>query len=159
MELPSQLLEHEHREIDEGLAAFREGLESGAWNRQAFAAAASELRDHIYVEEEVLFPWLRKGGLVAPIMVMLREHGEIWRALDDLDRFIEAGQDVEAARAVYDRLAAVLEAHNAKEEAILYRVTDQVLDGEQAETLRKALDSASTDRPPDWVCQAVAAGR
>jgi len=159
MELASQVLEHEHREIDDGLAEFREGLESGSWNRRAFASAAGELRDHIYVEEVVLFPWLRQGGLVAPIMVMLREHGEIWRALDELEQLIDSAQDVEAAKAAYDRLVGVIEVHNSKEEAILYRATDQVLDGEQAETLRKALDNAAADRPADWVCQAVATGR
>ena len=44
--------------------------------------AMESLRRHIFLEEQLLFPPLREAGMIAPVLVMLREHGEIWQSLD-----------------------------------------------------------------------------
>src|SRR5690349_23205860 len=82
-------LEHEHHEIDAGIAAFT----AAPWDRQPLARAASGLRRHIYLEEEFLFPLLREAEprLAAPLFVMLREHAQIWGTLDSLERAADAG--------------------------------------------------------------------
>lgn len=139
-------LEREHKEIDEGLAAFAEHLANGDRRLDILAPASTALRRHIYVEEEFLFPALRKAGFVAPVFVMLREHGEIWQALDELE-----DDEHGAHQDVYERLTRVLQAHNDKEEAILYPVSDSSLENGQGERLLDFLEHGTI--PSGWVCE------
>ena len=50
-------LEQEHREIDDGIAAFT----AVPGDRHALARAIGALRRHIYLEEEILFPLLSQA--------------------------------------------------------------------------------------------------
>ncbi|WP_344783532.1 hemerythrin domain-containing protein [Gordonia caeni] len=75
----------EHYEID---AVFDEfsvpppGVPATDWV-PTLTAGLRALRRHIYIEEEIVFPPLRQGALQMPIMVMLTEHGEMWRRMED----------------------------------------------------------------------------
>lgn len=73
----ASVLEREHREIDEGIVAYESRLAAGVDEPALLHRAMDALRRHIYLEEEFLFPPLRAVGMVAPVFVMLREHGEI----------------------------------------------------------------------------------
>src|SRR5690606_10542940 len=101
----------------------------------------------------MFFPPLRQTGLVAPVMVMLREHGEIWRALEEVERHAEAQTDRVSTLRAYEALAEVLEQHNMKEERILYPQADTALDDEATTRLREFLDSGAL--PEGWVCEAA----
>jgi hypothetical protein len=68
-------LEREHREVDEGIEAFADGPPAGQRDRKPLIRAIHALRRHIYLEEVFLSPPLRAAGLVAPVLVMLREYG------------------------------------------------------------------------------------
>lgn len=96
----SAALEREHHEIDAGLEAFLDGLDSGEVRRDELTRAADALRRHIYLEEEILFPPIRDAGLVPPILVMLREHGEIWQTLDALEEAVSESRVDTAGAAV-----------------------------------------------------------
>ena len=146
-------LEREHRDIDQGLAQFTEGLNRGEWLAASLDTAAAALRRHIYLEEEILFPPLRETGLVAPVAVMLREHGEIWRALDELQQAVDGRTDSAIAQRAYGELEYLLEAHNEKEEQILYPQADLVLDEPTGVRLRDFL--AHGILPAGWVCERV----
>ena len=141
------VLEREHRAIDEGIEAF---TASGGQDTGPLKRSLDALRRHIYLEEEFLSPPLREGGLMAPIFVMLREHGDLWRAMDRLEAEPggEAGQD--AAR----ELLALLEQHNSKEEPIIYPQADAVLTPYAAERLHTFIAAGHT--PDGWVCQGAA---
>lgn len=145
-------LEREHYEIDEGLEAFAAGVEVGEYRSDDLDRAAAALRRHIYLEEEFLFPPLRMSGLMAPVLVMLREHGEIWRTLDELTAL--AGADAErddAATTERTRLLlGQLEAHNAKEEPIIYPEGDAKLDEAAKSALFDFIDAGTM--PEGWVC-------
>jgi regulator of cell morphogenesis and NO signaling len=143
-------LEREHREIDAGLEAFASGLPGGEGQLAPLMGASSALRRHIYLEEEWLFPALREAGMVAPVFVMLREHGEIWRALDELERQSNEGAPGIALLEKYRELAAVLEAHNAKEEQILYSQADRVMPAPASAELTQFFKSGQM--PDGWVC-------
>lgn len=149
---PSAALGREHREIDEGLAAFRAGLAAGEWRRDVFNPAARGLRRHIYLEEEFLFPELRAAGLLPPVMVMVREHGEIWRALDAIEAAAERG-DVAGARRLCANMLATLGEHNAKEEQILYPASDELISPEGASHLRGQIETSTL--PSGWLCEAL----
>lgn len=141
-------LEREHHEIDAGLEAFADGEEAGAPRPDELARAASALRRHIYLEEEFLFPPLRAAGVMAPVLVMLREHGEIWRTLDELEGEVErqGGAVTERCR----ELLGQLERHNAKEEPIIYPEGDARLDGAAKEELHAFIEGGTM--PEGWVC-------
>lgn len=141
-------LEREHHEIDAGLEAFAAGEEAGDPRPGELRRAASALRRHIYLEEEFLFPPLRAAGVMAPVLVMLREHGEIWRTLDELEREVD-----EQGGAATDRcreLLGQLERHNAKEEPIIYPEGDARLDDAAKQELHTFIEGGTM--PEGWVC-------
>jgi hemerythrin-like domain-containing protein len=147
---PAAALQREHREIDEGIERFlaEPASEQAA---AALSTAVAGLRRHIYLEEEVLFPPLSTGGLVAPVFVMLREHAEIWQTLDALDRELPAaGNDPVATLELCRRLLAQLQDHNLKEERVLYPQADQVLPAAAVDRLAELLNTAAL--PDGWVC-------
>lgn len=149
------VLEQDHRRIDRHFATFAAKLAGGRVDSEQFEAGASGLRRHIWVEEEIHFPPLREAGLMGPIMVMLREHGEIWDLLDAIDEQLASGADASAILPVWEQVAAILEAHNLKEERILYPSGDQVIDAATASDILAALE---TDLPEGWVCDMASRG-
>lgn len=145
-------LEVEHRIIDARLADFVAGLDDGQVHAERFRRSAGELRQHIYVEEKWLFPPLRETGMIPPVLVMLREHGELWGVLDEIDRALAASTpDQEALRGACDRLAEQLDAHNEKEEIIVYQAAAERLDPATQEAIVGAL--ADEEMPDGWRCQ------
>jgi regulator of cell morphogenesis and NO signaling len=141
-------LEREHREIDDGIEAFlaaREGADG-----EPLWRAMQALRRHIFLEEEILFPPVRAAGLVAPIFVMLREHGEIWDTLETIEAQLRAGAGDGPLAASCHTLLAQLERHNSKEEPIVYPEADAVL---TAGTTAELRDFFAAGRLPEgWVC-------
>ncbi|KAA0917868.1 hemerythrin domain-containing protein [Dietzia sp. ANT_WB102] len=145
-----QLLERDHRRIDEGFERFSGSLAGPTADLAAFEDAARALRHHIYVEEVYHFPVVRASGLMAPVLVMLREHGEIWDLLDAITEALDR-DDVATASSHWPRLANVLEQHNAKEERIVYPAGDQQLPTQIASTITAAL--ATRETPSGWTCE------
>ena len=143
-------LEREHHEIDRGIETFLSRRADEAFSVQSLTDALEALRRHIYLEEELVFPALRDAGMVAPVFVMLREHGEMWRTLDELEAELSADRTGPAS-ALCTELVSQLEAHNAKEETILYSQADAVLPATTSADLRVFLDSGQT--PEGWRCQ------
>jgi hypothetical protein len=144
-------LEREHREIDAGIEAFLAAREEGRSAPEPLAGAMAALRRHIFLEEEFLFEPLREAGLVAPIFVMLRDHGEIWDTLAAIDD--ELARDPSGATvpdAACHTLLAQLEHHNAKEEPIIYPQADAALSPAALAGLEAFVEAG---RMPDgWVC-------
>jgi regulator of cell morphogenesis and NO signaling len=87
---------------------------------------------------------------VAPIFVMLREHGEIWDILDRIDVQLIDDPGAGPASETCHQLLAALERHNAKEEAIVYPRADTVLSSTADTGLRAFLAAGRT--PQGWVC-------
>jgi regulator of cell morphogenesis and NO signaling len=143
-------LEREHREIDQGVEAFLAGQTEGQPRTEPLRQAIDALRRHIFLEEEFLFPPLRDAGLVAPIFVMLREHGEIWDALDALDAQLAINRGAAVMSELCHALLGQLERHNAKEEPIVYPQADAVLTAAAAARLSSFLATGQT--PDGWVC-------
>lgn len=143
----AEALEHEHREIDAGLARFAANPQEQAGE---YTRAAEGLRRHIYLEEEFLFPALSGLGLVAPIFVMLREHGQMWGTLDALGLEVRADPTAPAVKELMRDLEVQLQHHNMKEERIIYPAADQLLTTAVASRLHEFL--ASGRLPDGWVC-------
>lgn len=146
-------LEREHREIDGGIEAYLAELATGRNDPDPLQRSMSALRRHIYLEEEFLFPPLRAAGMMGPIFVMLREHGELWETMDAIDNLLAdpaSGADVAGPSR---SLLAQLQSHNSKEEPILYAQADAVLPPEAAGRLSAFLENGTM--PAGWVCHQV----
>ncbi len=152
-------LTREHHEIDAGIEAFiahsRTTDPVREWAGPLLEAMAA-LRRHIYLEEAIVFPRIRQGALMMPVMVMVREHGSLWQAMDELERELSSPTaDEEPARSrivsACHRMLELLERHNSKEEPIIYPHLDSDLDEGARAQLR---DFLSDGRMPDgWVCE------
>lgn len=142
-------LEEEHQQIDEGLEAFLAGLDTGQSRREELARASTALRRHIYLEEEFLLPPLRASGLLAPVLVMLREHGQIWRTLEALEQDTDHQAGASAAARCRE-LVGQLRAHNAKEEPIIYPEGDARLTEDAKRDLHAFIRNGAM--PEGWVC-------
>lgn len=154
-ETPALALEREHHEIDEAVAAFlRDPAEEG--HRSGLKRAVRELRHHIYLEEEFLFPLLCtvEEALTAPVFVMLREHAQIWATLEALEAALDSGTNTDTndgpASDLCRELTTQLLHHNVKEERVLYPRADIDLNDAAVAKLRVLLDAA--DLPEGWVC-------
>lgn len=149
----SGALAREHRVIDDVIVAVVHGDDAQGRTTDDLVAALGVLRRHIYAEEEIVFPPLRDAGLVGPILVMLREHAEMWQLLDQLDTLIAAGTADGEVRETCARLLDLLQRHNPKEETILYPQADELLGPIAAAGLRRFL--AAGDVPIDWQCHRI----
>jgi regulator of cell morphogenesis and NO signaling len=148
-------LTKEHREIDSGIEEFLAGANAGEVRDEPLRTALAALRRHIYLEETFLFPPLRAAGLLMPIMVMLREHGALWIAMDELETALPDAADGSAASAaLLDQcraLLTLLDQHNTKEEPVIYPRADLDLDEAVHDDLA---DFLYAGRMPDgWVCE------
>jgi len=144
-------LEHEHREIDQGIEDFMAALAAGESRPEPLMRAVHALRRHIYLEERFLFPQLRQAGLVAPVFVMLREHGQIWATTTALELALDTGATAPSMLKLCRELTVQLQHHNLKEERVLYPQIDQVLTASADAELRAFLDSGQL--PDGWVCE------
>jgi iron-sulfur cluster repair protein YtfE (RIC family) len=153
IETLAEALQREHREIDGGLARVAAGLPDGELRLEPLSRVVTGLRRHIYLEEEFLFPPLRAAGMVMPVFVMVREHGEMWKALDALEAELGARKDLASLAGLCRELGTLEDAHNPKEEQILYPQADGVLTATANTGLRTLLETGRM--PHGWVCEAA----
>ncbi len=150
----SAALEREHREIDGGIEEYAARLRTGAADPAPLLRAMAGLRRHIYLEEEFIFPPLKETGMTMPVFVMLREHGELWDAMAGLDDLLSADADPEVIQDACRELLSRLDAHNSKEEPIIYPQADSRLSDEATSRLHVFLVDG---RMPDgWRCERAA---
>lgn len=167
----AEALLREHHEIDAGIETF--ASKAGAEDRptdtdasliewaEPLTDAMRALRRHIYLEEVIVFPKIRMGALMVAVMVMIREHGEIWRAMDKLDAKLTAITDAQSvsdtdrASLVEDcrNMLALLDDHNMKEEPVIYPHLDTDLDQPTEQLLSRFLQEG--ELPAEWVCEAL----
>ena len=141
----TEALGHDHErlaEIEASAFAARDrgDLDAGA---RLFERFARELERHIAFEEELLFPVVERemglGSDSGPTAVMREEHAQIRSFLAAI-----AGEMRNPGAPVGEKrraLAWVLEEHNAKEEQMLYPMTDQALGRERAGRLVEEIEA------------------
>lgn len=143
---PSQLLEQQHRQIDDGIKAVADG--NGTY--EALAEALELLYLHIYLEETFLFPPLEEAGLTMPVFVMNKEHGEMWPYMQTLHDACESRPPLESLCTTALSLFRLLQVHNPKEEEVLYTAADRLVDEAPERPWLEALETTSI--PDGWVC-------
>lgn len=144
-------LTREHREIDDAIAAFIEKLDGGSVQGELLTDTLEALRRHIYLEEVILFPPLREAGIVMPIFVMMREHGQLWHTMAALDDLLADGNDSQRLRDTCTQLLDQLHQHNSKEEPVIYPNADTDLPPQTSAELTRFIETGHT--PKGWMCQ------
>jgi regulator of cell morphogenesis and NO signaling len=145
------LLERDHERIDLLLTDFAGSLSNAAPDVETFTAAAHALRHHIYVEEEFHFPTVLEHGFEVQMLILIREHGQIWDALDKIETMLaDPAVPLEHTMSAWRDFEFILAEHNRKEESLAYPAGDDLLPGELA--VRAAERLLSGERPPDWAC-------
>lgn len=142
----------EHHQIDDGIEEYLRSEEDFPQRTVPLLRAMESLRRHIYLEEEIVFPHLPAGPLLMPLMVMHREHGELWRRMDDLaERLQEPDSSSDELSSACGELLSLLERHNAKEEPIIYPHLDADLDEAERVRVRDLLSAGTL--PEGWVAR------
>lgn len=147
----SEALEAEHKVVDAGIERFTHAVADGLPDTESLREVLDLLRRHIYVEEEFLFPPLREAGMVMPILVMIKEHGEIWNLMDQLETANRQSAAKSELISIANQLLELLERHNSKEEPIIYPQVDLTLSESVTAELNDFL--AQGDMPAGWVCE------
>ena len=146
----------EHHDIDAGIEQYLADTAEPDPRQRAVPLqnAMAALRRHIYLEEEIVFPHLPKGALMMPLMVMRREHGEIWQRMDALEEILQdpAGDSTGVEQACAEILA-LLDKHNMKEEPVIYPHMDADLTDQEQKKVLKLL--AGGEMPKGWVCESL----
>lgn len=105
-----------------------------------FAEFCTRLRRHIRMEEELLFPaFERATGAAGPTAQMLHEHVEIQGLLGPMAAAIASDERPDRFPEIRKRFLSVLGHHNAKEERIVYPMSDQRLAPSEREALVLAM--------------------
>ena len=143
-------LERAHRAIDRGVEACMAAAEGDDSATAPLVEAMDALRRHIYLEERFLFPPLREAGMIMPVSVMLREHGELWHTMDSLTALIEEKVDSKRLRDGCSEFLSQLDQHNSKEEPIIYPQT-KILSEHAATQFARFIEIANF--PDGWTCE------
>lgn len=95
---------------------------------KSFVAFAEAMDRHFAMEEQVLFPAFEDatGNTAGPTAVMRHEHEQMRGLFADMASALSQGLGDEFL-AVADTLLVLMQQHNAKEERILYPMSDRIL--------------------------------
>ena len=130
----AEFFAQDHRDCDARWADVEELLDAEDIDsaRVTWQKYESNLRRHIRMEEEVVFPAFdEKSGMSGggPTMVMRMEHQQMLGLLDQIGDAFEAGNSGEAMD-IGDTLLMLIQQHNAKEEGMLYPMAENILGGD-----------------------------
>ncbi len=136
----SSYMSDDHHRCDELFAAAEAAVEGGDWSSATAAHRhfIESMQQHFAMEEEVLFPAFEEasGSTMGPTVVMRHEHEQMRQLFGEMDQAIEERQ-VEDYLGASETLLILMQQHNAKEEQILYPMTDRMLAAQQSGLLAK----------------------
>lgn len=123
-------LTDDHRACDDSLVAAERLIASRSWDEararcDAFRVAVER---HFAREEEVLFPAFEAatGMTTGPTAVMRTEHRQIRQVLESLQAAL-GRRDRNECLGIVETLVMLIQQHNAKEENVLYPMSDRAL--------------------------------
>ena len=126
----SNWLAHDHSKYDEALAECEMAAEVGEWKNatQLFHKFVDDLKIHMRLEDEVLFPFYVKelGDPEGNIIDLSEEHDELVRLLQDLAYIIKTG-DFEHFLDSLAPLHKAMTEHSKHEEGIFLCMKDDAL--------------------------------
>ena len=149
METIIQTMSHDHSRCD---ALFAQAEESAAKmsskmsSRAAtdFADFRSAMERHFTMEEEVLFPSVEaRIGQIPPLQVMRMEHQQMRHIFAEMQDSLTQ-QDKDQYLGLSETLLMLMRQHNAKEEQMIYPMSDQRLGDDVPSVLNKMLEQGGS---------------
>jgi len=120
-------------------AVAREDWEAASAKTRSFMRG---MENHFAMEEKVLFPAFEKasGNTTGPTVVMRHEHEQMRRLFSRLEQAMRE-RDANAYLGEAETLLVLMQQHNAKEEQLLYPMSDRVFGAsrEMVERMRAQL--------------------
>lgn len=133
MHTVTEKMTREHRSCDDLFASAEAAVAAGDPDaaRRGLERFVTDMERHFQREEQVLFPAFeaRTGQSQGPTMVMRGEHEQMRQLFRELQQSLARG-DGERFLGLSETLLMLMQQHNAKEEQMLYPMSDQVLGGE-----------------------------
>lgn len=146
-----QFFQHAHHRVEGYLMDFSEQLKQGRRETELIARAAEDLRQHMFIEEELLFP-MTKEESAAAVASLEEGHGRICDLMEELQTLLHREADQSAIQTCSTRLMGVLAAHNAVEDLGIYPDLLNLLGMAKAQALLAKAEKAEV--PRDWACVA-----
>jgi len=133
-------MSNDHHRCDELFAAAENAVQDEDWvlaeaqHRQFLDA----MQRHFDMEEVALFPAFEKasGSPMGPTTVMRHEHTQMRALFEEMTQSL-VGHRVEDYLGATETLLILMQQHNAKEEQILYPMSDNLLAPSQETLLQK----------------------
>lgn len=152
------VLTADHRHGDRLFDAALQAAGEADWPacRERLGEFVQALRHHMRIEEEILFPAFERASGVSggPTWVMRQEHQQMLAMLDRIAS-AAAARDADGFDALARSFAALMAAHSAKEERVLYPMCDEMLPGfDPGSLLRQDVPqpaAASHPPRPEWI--------
>ncbi len=115
----------DHRACDDLLAALEADFSTA---KASFAPFKKRFLDHFEMEEAILFPALEEatGMHGGPTEVMRLEHSQMRNMIEQMAAAI-AAEEADRFASVAETFLFMVQQHNAKEEQILYTLSDRAL--------------------------------
>ena len=136
----SSYMGDDHHRCDELFAAAEAAVQSGDWNdaNAAHRHFLAGMQHHFAMEEEVLFPAFEEasGSSMGPTAVMRHEHEQMRQLFGEMEQAMQA-QQIDDYLGASETLLVLMQQHNAKEEQILYPMTDSMLVAQQPDLMTR----------------------
>jgi len=140
METITHTLSQEHSRCDKQFAQAEANIAKAQWEQGTadFTAFHAAMEKHFSMEEQILFPTVedRTGQTAGPTQVMRMEHQQMRQVFAEMQESCWK-QDKDEYLGLSETLLMLMQQHNAKEEQILYPMSDQVLGNEAPSILNQ----------------------
>lgn len=126
----TETLSNKHAHCDALFAEVEAQVANAHWDLVItnFTGFIHAIEQHFATEEQILFPTFEEqtGHTAGPTQVMRFEHEQMRQLFKEMQDSV-AQQDSDQYLGLSETLLMLMRQHNAKEEQILYPMTDQVL--------------------------------
>jgi hemerythrin-like domain-containing protein len=142
MESITNTLSNEHADCDKQFVQAEESVAKKQWDvaLTQFNEFRTAMEEHFAREQVVLFPRVEEHiGPTGPTQVMRMEHEQMRQVFNNMEDSL-AQRDGEQYLGLSETLLMLMQQHNAKEEQILYPMSDQMLSGEVPSLLKRMFD-------------------
>ncbi len=130
MDTISEYMESQHQACDDFFVDAERAVSEQNWEQaqSGFDAFHRAIMHHFAMEEEVLFPAVEEitGSAMGPIQVMRMEHEQMRGLFSEMEQAL-AARDADSFLGAAETLLVLMQQHNAKEEQIVYPMSDQLL--------------------------------
>ncbi len=129
----SEVMGGDHQRCDALFADAEQQVSQGSWEQATTAHKAfiNSMDHHLGMEEDILFPRFEQvsGMTMGPTQMMRHEHQQMRQLFVQMGAALES-QSIDDYLGASETLLILMQQHNAKEEQILYPMTDDVLSAE-----------------------------